>query len=227
VEAVRQALEAVGWWQAAAMLPAMAIPEQVLQAVHTPAYLDLLEMSCRRAGHLDADTYTTQASWDLAHQAAGGAAAVAQAVWGGLARRGFALTRPPGHHAMRGQGMGFCLLNNVAIAAEYLRNLKPLPEQSGVPARLAIVDLDLHHGNGTQDIFWSREDVLYISIHQSPLYPGSGGLDERGAGLGEVHCQFPFAARLGGWGFSGGYGRTDPAAARPLCARDAVGELWL
>ena len=179
VEAVRQALESPGWWQAAAMLGALAIPEQVLQVAHTPAYLNLLELSCRRGGHLDADTYTTPASWHLAHQAAGGAAAVAQAVWGGQARRGFALTRPPGHHAMRGQGMGFCLINNVAVAAEFLR------QQPGGPARLAIVDLDLHHGNGTQDIFWQRSDILYISTHQSPLYPGSGGLEERGAGEGD------------------------------------------
>lgn len=178
VDAVRQALEAAGWWRTSALLEPLAIPEGVLQAVHSTAYLNSLEEACRAGGYLDGDTYVTPASWSLAQRAAGGAAAVAQAVWSGQAWRGFALTRPPGHHATRHRGMGFCLLNNVAIAAESLL------QQSTGPARLAIIDLDLHHGNGTQDIFWQRNDVLFISIHQSPLYPGSGSLDERGAGEG-------------------------------------------
>jgi acetoin utilization deacetylase AcuC-like enzyme len=185
VEAVRQSLEEIGVWQPASLLPPLDLPEAVLHGVHSPAYLSLLERACLRGGYLDADTYVTQASWQLARQAAGGAAAVAQAVWGGDFRRGFALCRPPGHHAMRGQGMGFCLLNNIALAAEYLIR------QEGA-SRIAIVDLDLHHGNGTQDIFWARRDVFFISTHQMPLYPGTGALRERGAGEGEGYtANFP------------------------------------
>ncbi len=183
VEALRQALEEGGWWLPERLVPALELPEKLLQSVHTPAYLNLLEMTCRRGGgRLDADTYCCAQSWQLALQAAGGAMAVAQAVWrgqtlSGRALRGFSLSRPPGHHATRGQGMGFCLLNNIALAAEYLL-------QNEGAQRLAIVDLDLHHGNGTQDIFWRRQDVLYLSVHQSPLFPGSGGLAEVGDGPG-------------------------------------------
>jgi len=178
VEAVRSSLVEAGWWRQNALLAPLPLDSAVLQTVHSPAYLSLLEMACRRGSYLDGSTYTTPASWELARQAAGGAAAVAEAVWRGLARRGFALARPPGHHARHGQGMGFCLLNNIALAAECLI------QREGAQ-RLAIVDLDLHHGNGTQDIFWRRGDVLYISTHQSPLYPGTGWLDETGQAEGQ------------------------------------------
>jgi len=178
VEVIRTALVEEGLWDLYPRLAATVIDADLIQLIHSPAYLNLLEMTCRRAGHLDPDTFTTVATWGLAHQAAGGAVTVASAVWEGKARRGFALTRPPGHHAMRGQGMGFCLLNNIAIAAEYLiRNCQV--------RRLAIVDLDLHHGNGTQDIFWNRSDVFYVSTHQSPFYPGTGGVEDIGSGNGE------------------------------------------
>lgn len=186
IEAIVAALQEAGWWQAYPKLPPLEIPLERLHAVHAPAYLQLLEMASRRgAGHLDADTYVRPASWRLALDAAGGAAAVALAVWQGEARRGFALCRPPGHHALRGQGMGFCLLNNVALAAESLL-------RQGGAQKLAIVDLDLHHGNGTQDIFWRRGEVFFTSVHQMPLYPGSGALEERGEGPGEgTTANFP------------------------------------
>jgi acetoin utilization deacetylase AcuC-like enzyme len=196
VEVMRLALQKVGWWDGYAQLQPVEVPPNVMRTVHSPAYLDLLEMSCRRGGHLDADTYTTQASWGLAHKAAGGAVAVADAVWQGRARRGFALTRPPGHHATHGQGMGFCLLNNIAVAAEYLIQVR------GVK-RLAIVDLDLHHGNGTQDVFWRRGDVFYMSTHQFPFYPGTGALDETGEGAGEKRsANFPLPPGSGDQAFS-------------------------
>jgi acetoin utilization deacetylase AcuC-like enzyme len=176
--AVRRAFIQLGLWEGALQVAPLAVSREVLQAVHSPAYLNNLEMVCRRGGHLDADTYSTPASWELALNSAGGAARVAQAVWQGEAQRGFALTRPPGHHACHGQGMGFCLINNIAVAAEQL-------VQKEGAQRIAIVDLDLHHGNGTQDIFWTRGDVFYLSTHQSPFYPGSGGLGEIGAGPGQ------------------------------------------
>jgi acetoin utilization deacetylase AcuC-like enzyme len=196
VEVIRIALQQRGWWDGYQKLPPITLPETVIKAIHSPEYLNLLEISCRRGGYLDADTYLTPASWNLALSAAGGAAALAQAVWQRQARYGFALTRPPGHHAMRGQGMGFCLLNNIALAAQYL-------VQAEGARRLAVVDLDLHHGNGTQDIFWRRGDVFYISTHQSPLYPGSGALDEigEGAGIG-ANANFPLPPGSGDAAFT-------------------------
>jgi len=178
VDSIRIALKNAGLWDPYPKIEPFDLAEEFLQEVHSPAYLNLLEMTCRRSGHLDMDTYTTPASWQLARRAAGGATAMASSIWEGKAKRGFALTRPPGHHATHGQGMGFCLLNNVAIAAHYL--IKNYAVQ-----RLAIVDLDLHHGNGTQDIFWFRNDVFYISTHQSPFYPGTGRLNDIGEGKGE------------------------------------------
>lgn len=195
VEAIRTTLLNSDLWEPYPQLSPRDIPVELLQTVHSPAYLNMLEMTCRRAGHLDPDTYTTQASWELARRAAGGAAAVVSSVWEGKSKRGFALTRPPGHHAMHGQGMGFCLLNNIAIAAEYLLENYHLE-------RLAIVDLDLHHGNGTQDIFWSREDVFYLSTHQSPYYPGTGQVDDIGEGKGAGWtANFPLPAGSGDTAF--------------------------
>jgi acetoin utilization deacetylase AcuC-like enzyme len=146
------------------------------------------------------DTYTTMDSWRLALNAAGGGVAVGRAVWEGRSRRGFALARPPGHHATPDRGMGFCLLNNIALAAEFL--IRGHLDKASNAERLAIVDLDLHHGNGTQDAFWSRGDVLYISTHQYPHYPGTGSMNERGAGLGEdCTVNFPFPPLTGDQGF--------------------------
>jgi acetoin utilization deacetylase AcuC-like enzyme len=197
VEAMRRALERSGAWEAGRLVAPLSLPESVLLAVHSPAYLARLRTVCAGGGRLDADTYTTPASWNLALQAAGGAAAVAAAVWldGPAGGRGLALTRPPGHHAGRGRGMGFCLLNNVALAAQMLL------ETEGA-RRLAIVDLDLHHGNGTQEIFWERPEVFFISTHQSPLYPGTGWLDETGGGAGQgTTANFPLPPGTGDTGF--------------------------
>lgn len=191
VETIRSALENAGLWTPYQQLSPLEVSSELLRSVHSAEYLNLLEMTCRRGGQLDSDTYTTQASWELARRAAGGADAVVSAIWEGKAQRGFALTRPPGHHATHGQGMGFCLLNNIAIAAEYLLKNYNL-------RRLAIVDLDLHHGNGTQDIFWLRDDLFYISTHQSPLYPGTGDVSDTGAGQGEGWtANFPLAPGSG------------------------------
>ena len=177
IETIMKTLKGKGWWDCFPHLEPVDIPEEVLTGVHTTGYLDQLKRASQSGQSLDMDTYTTPASWDLALKAAGGAAAVAQAVWQRQARVGFALCRPPGHHATRNRGMGFCLLNNIAIAADTLIH-------NAGAERLAIVDLDLHHGNGTQDIFYSRGDVFYISTHQSPLYPGTGSLHETGSGEG-------------------------------------------
>ena len=177
VEAIRKTLQDEGLWDPYLQLDPISLPEEVLANVHAPAYLSYLKRASQYGQNLDGDTYTTPASWELAKKAAGGACAVASAVWKGQVRHGVALTRPPGHHVTHNQGMGFCLLNNIALAAEYLIG------QEGV-RNLAIVDLDVHHGNGTQDIFYLREDVLFISLHQWPLYPGTGRIEEQGEGIG-------------------------------------------
>lgn len=184
VESIRTALEEYGKWDKYPHLEPLAISDEVLLAIHTPEYLQALEEACEKGLHYDADTYTRPESWKLAHNSAGGASAVALAVWKGESKRGFSLNRPPGHHATPHRAMGFCLLNNVALAAQYLIN-------SGAN-RLAIIDLDLHHGNGTQDIFYSREDVFYLSTHQYPHYPGTGWLNETGEGVGQMKtANFP------------------------------------
>lgn len=195
VEAVRRGLVDAGWWAQAHLLAPSSIPDPVYSRIHTLDYLDQLQQACNWGWRLDGDTYTRPASWDLARQAAEGAAAVAEIVWQSAGSeapvRGFALCRPPGHHATRQRGMGFCLLNNVALAAQYLIDVHGA-------RRLAIVDLDLHHGNGTQDIFWEREDVFYISTHQAPFYPGTGSLHERGGGAGlGTTANFPLPAGSG------------------------------
>jgi acetoin utilization deacetylase AcuC-like enzyme len=200
VETIRRSLQNFGCWDPYPKLAPRSIPNDVLYKVHTSTYLDSLQFACSKGSSLDMDTYTTQASWELALNAAGGGIAVAREVWQGKSRTGFAITRPPGHHATPQRGMGFCLLNNIAIAAEDLIS----EAETGVSQaeRLAIIDIDLHHGNGTQDIFWKRGDVLYISTHQWPLYPGSGRLKETGAGPGEgCTVNFPLPPFTGDEGF--------------------------
>lgn len=195
VEAMVQALDEAGWWQTFPHLEPDKVEKSVLEAVHFPNFLRELEGVCQRGQRFDMDTYTTTSSWGLALNAAGGAIAVSRAVWDRDARRGFALTRPPGHHATPNRAMGFCLLNNVALAAEYLLQQKDAK-------RLAIIDLDQHHGNGTQDIFWSRGDVFYFSTHQYPHYPGTGAVREIGVGDGEgMTANFPVPAFTGDQAF--------------------------
>ena len=147
--------------------------------VHAPHVVDLVQRAARQGGAwLDPDTYVSADSYEVALLAAGGACRAVDAVMTGEAPRAFAFVRPPGHHAEPDRSMGFCLFNNIAIAAEHALNAHGLE-------RVAIVDWDVHHGNGTQAAFWRRPDVLFISLHQYPFYPGSGSASERGAGAGE------------------------------------------
>ncbi len=191
IEAIKQKLEVKGIWEKYPKLEPLEIPEKVLHGVHHPEYLKRLKLASEKGNRLDMDTYITPASWELALKAAGGGIAVAKSVWNQEANRGFALCRPPGHHATSNQAMGFCLLNNIAIATEYLLQIEKAE-------RIAIIDIDLHHGNGTQDIFWNRGDVFFFSIHQYPLYPLSGRLEETGAGPGEnTTANFPMFPHSG------------------------------
>ena len=152
-----------------------AEPADVLRC-HSEAYLERIRDGLPARGHamLDADTYLGPGSWKAALHGAGGAAAAVDLVLSGKGARAFVATRPPGHHANRETAMGFCLLNNVAIAAR-----RALDHHGA--GRVAIVDFDVHHGNGTQDIFWDEPRVLFVSSHQMPLWPGTGAASEIGA----------------------------------------------
>jgi acetoin utilization deacetylase AcuC-like enzyme len=195
VEAVREALENTGYWDQIPKADPVDLAEGDLVRVHQTELLSELKRASQGGQPLDLDTYTTPESWDLALQAAGGGIAVTRAVWAGEVRRGFALTRPPGHHATRRKAMGFCLLNNIALAADDL-------VARGDADRVAILDIDLHHGNGTQDIFWERADVFYFSTHQYPHYPGTGRLAERGQGSGKgTTANVPLPAGSGDMAF--------------------------
>lgn len=147
--------------------------------IHDEAYLTGLKEVCSRgAGYLDADTYFTCGSFDAAVSMVNAVLSGVDCVFGGVEKRVFVLGRPPGHHAERDHAMGFCLINNVAVAAQYALDL-------GGATRVAIVDFDVHHGNGTQHAFYDRADVLYISSHRYPFYPGSGSAEEIGVGEGK------------------------------------------
>jgi acetoin utilization deacetylase AcuC-like enzyme len=159
-------------------LEAAEASDEALLRVHPERFLRALEAACEQGpAYIDpAPTYVTQSSLGAARRAAGGVIAVVEQVTFGNARSGFALVRPPGHHAGATRAMGFCLLNNVAIAARHVQQL-------GL-RRVMIVDFDVHHGNGTQDIFESDAEVLYVSTHQYGIYPGTGALNEVGVGPG-------------------------------------------
>lgn len=178
VDKIREGLRDINRWEDYPHLDPLALGDDFLERVHEPSYLEHLQKACSQGQAMDLDTYTTQESWDLALNAVGGGIAVTDAVWEGDAEVGFALTRPPGHHATANRAMGFCLLNNIALAAQYLVEEKEAE-------RVAIVDFDLHHGNGTQDIFYDRGNVFYLSTHQSPFYPGTGHVGDTGTGDGE------------------------------------------
>ncbi len=152
-----------------------------LALIHDAAYIDRVAATAGESFHVfDPDTSTSPHSWDTARLAAGGVLALLDAVMAGEVDNGFALVRPPGHHAEADRARGFCLFNNIAIGAEHLRR------RHGV-GRLAIVDWDVHHGNGTQHAFAADPGVLYVSTHQWPHFPGTGRVEEAGEGPG-VGC---------------------------------------
>jgi acetoin utilization deacetylase AcuC-like enzyme len=148
---------------------------QDILRVHPLSYIDLLEKLSPKHGstYLDSDTVMSVGSLEAAYHGAGAACQAVDSVMTGIAKNAFIASRPPGHHAEKAKAMGFCLLNNAAIAARYAQ------AHYGVE-RVAIVDFDVHHGNGTQDIFWDDASVLYCSSHQMPLFPGSGTRSETG-----------------------------------------------
>jgi acetoin utilization deacetylase AcuC-like enzyme len=157
-----------------------------LTAVHTPAHVSRLVGLDGAEDLLDPDTPVSPGTWKATAMAAGAAVVAAEDVWTGRARHAFALVRPPGHHAEAAQAMGFCLINTAAVAAAAALRLGA--------RRVAILDWDVHHGNGTQHIFEERSDVLYLSSHQFPFYPGTGAAEEVGRGAGRgytINCALP------------------------------------
>src|SRR6185295_849260 len=155
--------------------PREASREQ-LARVHTPEYLRRFAETIGRATALDPDTYTSPETHEIALLAAGACVDAVERVMGTTGHAAAALVRPPGHHAERNRAMGFCLFNNAAVGAAHARALGA--------GKVAIVDFDVHHGNGTQHIFESDPHVLYVSTHQFPYYPGTGAADEIGRGAG-------------------------------------------
>ncbi|HEY5097768.1 MAG TPA: histone deacetylase [Acidimicrobiales bacterium] len=154
------------------MVPSRAAEAHELDRVHSERHLLDLRQFCRQGGgSIDGDTYATAASWDIALQAAGAGLVAIDELRRGRADLAFVAARPPGHHALADRSMGFCLINNVAVAAASL---------VAAGERVAIVDWDVHHGNGTEALFWDEPGVLYVSTHQWPCYPGTGRASDVG-----------------------------------------------
>jgi acetoin utilization deacetylase AcuC-like enzyme len=162
-----------------------------LDPIHPEPYRRALRSFCAAGGgQLDGDTAVVPDSWDAALLAAGAGIEVIRRLQAGAGEAGFCAVRPPGHHALASQAMGFCLFNNVAVAAAHLR---------GQGERVVIVDYDAHHGNGTQDLFWDDPDVFYVSMHEWPQYPGTGGIREVGVGPGAgTTLNLPFPSHTTG-----------------------------
>ena len=179
IRAIWRRLDESGLTARMIAVEAPPIERDVILTVHTPAYIALLEKlsGLDRTVRLDADTYANPSSYDIACLSAGGGIRAIDAVLSGEAANALAAIRPPGHHAMPDHGMGFCLLSNIAIAARYAQKQYQVK-------RVLIVDYDVHHGNGTEAAFYADPSVLFISTHQQNLYPGTGRVEETGAGDG-------------------------------------------
>ncbi|MDQ1375269.1 MAG: hypothetical protein QOJ09_2607 [Actinomycetota bacterium] len=186
LEAVLAGIDAAGLEEALVHVAPTPAPRAALERVHPASLLDALEDFCRTGGGaVDADTQAGPESWDAAVLAAGAGLDAIARLDAGEADAAFLAVRPPGHHATAQRSMGFCLLNNVAVAAAALADRGE---------RVLIVDWDAHHGNGTQDVFYRDPRVVYISMHQWPLYPGTGRLEDVGVGAGAgttVNLPFP------------------------------------
>jgi len=185
-------LEKTGTLAELVLLPPRAATVDEIATVHDRQYIAYLEYVARKGGAwLEVDTVMSAKSYDAAIYAAGGTIIAAEAVMDGKVNSSFALVRPPGHHATQDQAMGFCIFNNIAVAAKYVRTKYKLD-------RIAIIDFDVHHGNGTHDAFVSDPHVLYVSTHQYPHYPGTGKVEDIGIGEGKgTKVNIPLPAACG------------------------------
>ncbi len=193
LDAITRGLNASDLVDRLVRLPAPPADRKWLRTVHTAQHVDRLAHVSPEQGHvyLDGDTPMSPESYHAALQAVGGTLAAIDAVMDGRVANAFCAVRPPGHHAEPDRAMGFCLFNNVAIGARYVQKRYGL-------ARVAVLDWDVHHGNGTQAAFYDDPTVLYISLHQYPWYPGTGSAEEVGAGRGEgLTLNIPMAAGRG------------------------------
>lgn len=167
-----------------------AAPLDALRLVHPSSHIDTVRDASIHAYAIDADTQTSHRSYDAALKAAGAGICAVDAFGAGKASAAFAAVRPPGHHATADRAMGFCLFNNIAVAARYAQEVGY--------EKIFIIDFDVHHGNGTQDIFYDDDTVFYFSTHQYPAYPGTGDSIETGRGPGEGYTlNFPFLPESG------------------------------
>ncbi|MFC1890449.1 histone deacetylase, partial [Thermodesulfobacteriota bacterium] len=178
LEAIYGRIEASGLGEKLSRIPLRRADGDEIALVHERAHIERVESLSGADVHLDADTYMSARSPEVARYAAGGAIDLVKGILAGDLDNGFALVRPPGHHAEADRGMGFCVYNNIAIAAMAAVEVHGLE-------RVMIMDWDLHHGNGTQHSFYDDDRVLYASTHQYPFYPGTGGVQEVGRRRGE------------------------------------------
>ncbi len=193
VRAVAAHMQKTGLWKDLQHLLIDRAEEDWILGVHTPEHLKFVRDACRNGANVldQGDTHVSRESYDVALLAAGGVVAAVDAVMNGVLANAFCAVRPPGHHAESGTAMGFCLFNNVAVAARHAQ------KTFGI-GRIAIVDWDVHHGNGTQQIFYEDKSVFFASLHQYPFYPGTGSRSERGAGMGiDTTLNIPMRAGAG------------------------------
>jgi acetoin utilization deacetylase AcuC-like enzyme len=193
LEAVLSAIETSGLSKRLQRVKPVPASTDVLSRCHRPEMIDHLRILCERGErYVDPDTQISPESYKVGLLAAGAAVTAVDTIMKDEGGRAFALVRPPGHHATGARSMGFCLFNNAAIGARYAQ------AKYGVE-RVLIIDWDVHHGNGTQEIFWSDPTVFYFSTHQYPFYPGTGAADETGEGKGEgFTLNIPLRARTPG-----------------------------
>jgi acetoin utilization deacetylase AcuC-like enzyme len=189
LQAVKEVLDGGGVGRELMSLEPRDATHEEIGWVHDEAYIKRVEGTKGvELVALDPDTSANGWTWDASLRAAGGFISCCEKVWAGEAANAYAFVRPPGHHAERGRAMGFCIFNNIAIGVEWLRH------HVGAE-RIAIVDFDVHHGNGTQHHFYDRGDVFFTSLHRAPFYPGTGTADERGEGAGmEANLNVPLEA---------------------------------